>query len=71
MTYGATARSDALVGISEGGGAVDPGSTDLSADEFESSSTIYELFPGFPSSSTPFSDFDLFFDKVVLDGAEE
>lgn len=43
--YGATAGSDALVGITPGGGAADPGETDLSAaGALPASGTTYELF---------------------------
>jgi hypothetical protein len=43
--YGATARSDALVGISPGGGAADPGETDLSRFPLlRKRGTTYEQF---------------------------
>lgn len=71
FSYGPTARNDALVGVSEGGGAVDPGPTDLSrGDDVEFEGTVYENFPnGFFDSTktTPFSDFDLLFDEVELE----
>jgi hypothetical protein len=45
--YGATNRSDGLVGISPGGGAPDPGPTDLSrAPARPASGTTYERFVG-------------------------
>lgn len=45
MDYGQVDTVDALVGISEGGGALDPGETDLSINPNNSvSGTVYELF---------------------------
>jgi hypothetical protein len=45
MDYGATARNDALVGITQGGGATDPGETDLSRlPLFRKRGTTYEQF---------------------------
>jgi hypothetical protein len=47
IDYGATNRSDALVGISPGGGAVDPGPIDLSrAWTLPAFGTSYERFVG-------------------------
>ena len=47
IDYQATNRSDALVGVSEGAGAVDPGPTDLSDDRSQSAvGTTYESFIG-------------------------
>ena len=46
LDYGATARSDAIVGVTEGNGATDPGEQDLS-DGFPILSgrgTLYERF---------------------------
>ncbi|MGI9271063.1 MAG: hypothetical protein ACR2QT_04765 [Woeseiaceae bacterium] len=72
MDIGATTRelnafgafgASTIVGISEGGGAVDPGSTDLSkAHKLNVNGTTYEEF-GFPGAITP-STFDLFFDSL-------
>jgi hypothetical protein len=44
--YGATSRSDALVGVTEGGGAADPGETDFSArfPILSGRGTTYEQF---------------------------
>ncbi len=45
IEYGPTARSDSLVGITEGSGVADPGETDLSARPFFGNrGTIYERF---------------------------
>jgi|GEM_PF-1065802 len=66
--YGATTRElgffgPTLVGITEGGGADDPGSTNLSkARRLSTKGTTYESFD-FPGEITP-SDFDLFFEKL-------
>ena len=45
ITYGGVTATDGLAGLSEGGGAADPGATDLSAGgPFNRSGTTYELF---------------------------
>ncbi len=45
VVYGATNGSDALVGITEGGGATDPGEVDLSSSgTWPGTGTTYELF---------------------------
>ena len=45
FNYGATNRSDAIVGITQGGGAADPGPTDLSETRrLWTTGTIYEQF---------------------------
>ena len=47
IDYGTTNGSDAIVGVTEGGGAADPGETDLSAGgPFSASGTTYEQFTG-------------------------
>ena len=72
FSYGITARSDALVGISKGGGAADPGPTDLSRlDDEEADGTIYENFSVFGASTTPFSDFDLIQDEVEFEEGDD
>ncbi len=60
ILYGDIAAIDGLAGLSEGGGAVDPGPTDLSANPLQSTSgTVYELF----NSGNPndLANTDLFF----------
>lgn len=53
VDYGATNRSDAIVGVTQGGGAVDPGPTDLSkASNLSAVGTTYELFPSLFSFGT-------------------
>ncbi len=55
--YGATARTDGLTGITQGGGAADPGEKDLSRDDdHPNTGTTYEFF----TPADVFS-FDLFF----------
>ena len=47
VEYGATARSDSLVGVTQGGGAADPGESDFSTrfvPVFSSVGTTYEQF---------------------------
>ena len=45
--YGATNRSDAIVGVTQGGGAIDPGPTDLSkAWRLSARGTTYQPFAG-------------------------
>jgi hypothetical protein len=47
ITYGDVSATDGLAGASEGGGAADPGATDLSANgPYSKSGTTYELFNG-------------------------
>ena len=56
MDWFATARADALVGVTQGGGAADPGPSNLSRDDdWPVAGTTYEQFTGF------FSNFDLMF----------
>ncbi|MDJ0758411.1 MAG: carboxypeptidase-like regulatory domain-containing protein [Woeseiaceae bacterium] len=71
LSYGVTARSDALVGISEGGGAADPGETNLSRlDDEEAGGTIYETFT-VGATTTSFSDFDLIDDEVEFEEGDD
>jgi hypothetical protein len=62
IDYLATARTDGLAGITEGGGAADPGETDLSRDDDHSAEgTTYELL-----GDNVFS-FDLFYDDLEFE----
>jgi hypothetical protein len=63
LKYGPTARGEALVGVTQGGGAADPGATDLSRRGLRANGTTYENFL-FNISTKGVSDFDLFFDEV-------
>lgn len=63
VKWGPTARGGALVGVTQGGGAVDPGPTDLSKRGLRPTGTTYENFR-FNISTRGVSDFDLFFDEV-------
>jgi hypothetical protein len=64
--YGATNRSDALVGISQGGGTADPGPTDLSETRrLWTTGTIYEQFVP-PASFATYGGIDLSFQEVVF-----
>ncbi len=61
--YLATSRTDGLTGVTEGGGAADPGETNLSADDdHDAEGTTYELF----SPADVFS-FDLFFSDLEFE----
>lgn len=63
IDYTATSRTDGLSGITQGGGAADPGETDLSEDDDHSAEgTTYELFPG-----TDVFSFDLFFTDLEFE----
>ena len=47
IAYGAISANDGLAGVTEGGGAADPGATDLSAGgPFPVIGTVYEIFGG-------------------------
>jgi hypothetical protein len=63
--YAATNRSDALIGISKGGGVADPGPTDLSRASGLSAATpaIYERFLG---SFATYGGVDLSFENVTF-----
>jgi hypothetical protein len=61
IEYGSVTASDALVGVTEGGGATDPGETDLSAGgAFSANGTTYEQFTGSGD------DFDLDLSTLVF-----
>jgi len=66
IEYGPTARGDGLVGVTEGGGATDPGGTDLSERRrwsvFSGRGTTYELF----SVASPSKPFDLALEHVLF-----
>jgi hypothetical protein len=63
IEYLATSRTDGLSGITQGGGAADPGEEDLSEDDdYPATGTTYELF----SAADVFS-FDLFFIELEFD----
>ena len=67
LQYGPTARSDSLVGVTEGGGAADPGESDLSRrfpPIFSGRGTTYEQFAG--SGEPPLEPFDLDFDELLF-----
>jgi hypothetical protein len=58
--YFATSRTDGLTGVTQGGGAADPGETDLSEDNSQPAiGTTYELFSGLDVFT-----FDLFFSAL-------
>ena len=63
LKYGPTARREALVGATQGGGASDPGPTNLSRFGLRPIGTSYEDFL-FNVSTRGVSDFDLFFDEI-------
>jgi hypothetical protein len=63
IKWGPTARGAALVGVTQGGGATDPGPTDLSRRGLRPNGTTYENFR-FNISTRGVSDFDLFFDEI-------
>jgi hypothetical protein len=67
VNYGATNRSDALVGITEGGGAADPAPIDLSETRrLWTTGTIYEQFVSPPASFGAYGGVDLSFQEVVF-----
>ena len=63
LKWGPTARGAALVGVTQGGGAADPGPTDLSRRGLRPNGTTYENFL-FNISTRGVSNFDLFFDEI-------
>jgi hypothetical protein len=63
LKWGPTARGEALVGVTQGAGAADPGPVDLSRRGLRVIGTSYENFL-FNRSTQGVSDFDLFFDEV-------
>jgi hypothetical protein len=63
LKWGPTARGTALVGVTQGLGAADPGPTNLSRFGLRPNGTTYENFQ-FNISTRGVSDFDLFFDEI-------
>jgi hypothetical protein len=63
LKWGPTARGAALTGVTQGGGAADPGPTDLSKRGLRPTGTSYENFL-FNISTRGVSNFDLFFDEI-------
>nr|AQQ74483.1 hypothetical protein [uncultured bacterium] len=63
LNWGPTARGAALVGATKGGGATDPGPTNLSKKGLRKLGTSYEHFL-FNVTTRGVSDFDLFFNEV-------
>jgi hypothetical protein len=61
--WGPTARGEALVGVTPGAGAADPGPLDLRKRGLRPAGTTYEDFR-FDKSTRGVSDFDLFFDEI-------
>jgi hypothetical protein len=65
IKYGPTARAGALVGVTEGNGAADPGPTDLSRGVQDAEGTSYEVFAtGVTTKGV--SNFDLSFDRIFF-----
>jgi hypothetical protein len=63
LDWGPTARGGALVGVTEGRGAANPGPTDLSRLELRPAGTTYEEFrTGVTTRGV--TNFDLFFDDI-------
>ena len=63
LKWGPTARGAALVGVTQGAGAADPGQTDLSRRGLRPNGTTYENFD-FNISTRGVSNFDLYFDEI-------
>jgi hypothetical protein len=63
LKWGPTARGAALVGVTQGAGAADPGPTDLSRRGLRPNGTTYENFL-FNVSTRGVSNFDLYFDEI-------
>ena len=65
IDYGATNRSDAMVGVTQGGGAADPGPIDLSRAWRSAAGTTYELFTP-PASFATYGGVDLSFQEIAF-----
>ena len=63
LKWGPTARGAALVGVTPGAGAADPGPADLGRRGLRANGTTYQDFQ-FNVTTKGVSDFDLFFDEV-------
>jgi hypothetical protein len=63
LEWGPTARGAALVGVTQGEGAADPGPVDLSKVGLGNTGTTYQDFR-IGVSTRGVSDFDLFFDEI-------
>jgi hypothetical protein len=63
LKWGPTARGAALVGVTQGGGAADPGPLDISKLGLGATGTTYENFL-LNISTRGVSNFDLFFDEI-------
>ncbi len=63
LKWGPTARGPALVGVTQGAGAADPGPLDLSKPGLRPTGTTYENFR-IGVATRGVSDFDLFFDEI-------
>jgi hypothetical protein len=63
LKWGPTDRGAALVGVTQGGGAADPGPLDLSRRGLRPTGTTYENFL-FNVSTKGVSNFDLFFNEI-------
>jgi hypothetical protein len=66
MEWLAMTRTDAIIGVTPGGGAANPGPTDLShRREWPADGTTYEQFLGF------FSEFDLSFRGIDFEAWQD
>ena len=67
VNYGATNRSDAIVGLTQGGGAADPGPLDLSrVSRLPATGTTYEQFTAPPASFGAYGGVDLSFQEMAF-----
>ena len=66
MNYGATNRSDAIVGVTQGGGAADPGPIDISRTWLSAIGTTYEQFTSPPASFGAYGGVDLSFREITF-----
>ena len=66
MNYGATNRSDAIVGVTQGGGATDPGGIDILRTWLSATGTTYEQFTSPPASFGAYGGVDLSFREITF-----